>query len=99
VRSVAPGATIVRPADVFGPEDRFLNWFARVNEFLPRVPLVEGGAALTQPIYCLDVARAIYRIATSDDPDVMLGQTYDLAGPDVYSVREVAEYVFEATRS
>lgn len=99
MRSVAPGATIVRPADVFGPEDRFLNWFARVNEFLPRVPLVEGGAALTQPIYCLDVARAIYRIATSDDPDVMLGQTYDLAGPDVYSVREVAEYVFEATRS
>ena len=32
VRAVAPGATIVRPADVFGAEDRFLNLFAKMYQ-------------------------------------------------------------------
>ena len=29
----------------------------------------------------------------------MLGQTYDLAGPDEYTYREVVEYVFETIRA
>ncbi|RYG47421.1 NAD-dependent epimerase/dehydratase family protein [archaeon] len=63
VRAVAPGATIVRPADVFGPEDRFLNLFARMYQFLPRVPLVDGGNARVQPLYVQDLAQAVFKIA------------------------------------
>ena len=48
---MAPGATIMRPADVFGPEDRFLNLFAQLHGRLPRVPLVEGGTARVQPLF------------------------------------------------
>jgi NADH dehydrogenase (ubiquinone) 1 alpha subcomplex subunit 9 len=33
------------------------------------------------------------------DPAVMLGQTYDLAGPEEYTYREIAEYVFEMIRA
>ena len=29
----------------------------------------------------------------------MLGQTYDLTGPDVYTYREVVEYIFETIRA
>jgi uncharacterized protein YbjT (DUF2867 family) len=99
VRAEAPGATIVRPADVFGPEDRLLNLYAKMYQVFPRVPLVDGGVARTQPVYVNDVADAIAKIALSTDPEVMLGQTYDVAGPEVYSYREIVEYVFESIRA
>ena len=99
VRAVAPGATIIRPATVFGPEDRFLNLFARMYSTLPRVVLVDGGSARVQPLYVHDLAQAIYKVAVSEDPEYMLGQTYDLAGPEEYTYREVVEYVFESIRA
>jgi NADH dehydrogenase (ubiquinone) 1 alpha subcomplex subunit 9 len=99
VRAEAPGATIVRPADVFGPEDRFLNLFASMYNVFPRLPLVDGGSARVQPLYVQDLAQAIYKIAMSEDPEFMLGQTYDLAGPEEYTYREIVEYVFEQIRA
>jgi uncharacterized protein YbjT (DUF2867 family) len=80
VRAAAPGATIIRPSDVFGPEDRFLNLFATMHARFPRVPLVEGGTARVQPLFVQDLAQAVFKVATSEDPEFMLGQTYDLAG-------------------
>ena len=44
------------------------------------MPLVDGGVARVQPVFVHDVARAVFKVATSEDPDVMLGQTYDIAG-------------------
>jgi len=99
VRAVAPGATIMRPADMFGPRDRLLNTYARLHKALGRVPLVDGGVSRLQPVFARDVAQAIYRVATSSNPDEVLGQTYDLAGPDTYSHRELVEYVFEVIRA
>lgn len=63
VREVAPGATIVRPADMYGAEDRFLNTFARMHQSLPRTILVDGGVARCQPVFVMDVAEAIVKIA------------------------------------
>jgi NADH dehydrogenase (ubiquinone) 1 alpha subcomplex subunit 9 len=63
VRAIAPGTTIVRPADVFGPEDRFLTLMARLYETFPRVPLVGGGQSRVQPIFVNDLAAAIAKIA------------------------------------
>lgn len=99
VRSIAPGATIVRPADIFGAEDRFLNLFARLQQLAHRVPIVEGGARRVQPVYVEDVADALFRIAVTDDPEVHLSQTYDLAGPEEYTYLEVVEYVLETIRA
>lgn len=99
VRAIAPGATIVRPADIFGPRDRFLNAYARLYQQLGRVPLVDGGVARTQPVFVRDVGQAIHSIAMSSDPDVALGQTYDIAGPETYTHREIVEYVYEIIRA
>lgn len=99
VRAEAPGATIVRPADIFGPEDRFLNLFAKMYQTFPRVTLVDGGIASVQPLFVQDLAQAIYKISMSEDPEFMLGQTYDLAGPEEYTYREIVEYVFEQIRA
>ena len=63
------------------------------------MPLVSGGTARVQPLYVLDLARAIHTIATSEDEQIMLGQTYDLAGPEEYTIKEIVEYVFESIRA
>ena len=49
----------MRPATVFGPEDRFLNWIAEAMERLPVSPLINGGSTLVQPVYCGDVGKAL----------------------------------------
>jgi uncharacterized protein YbjT (DUF2867 family) len=56
------GQIIVRPATVFGAEDRFLNWIAEASNRLPIFPLINGGSALVQPVYAYDVGRALMAI-------------------------------------
>jgi len=49
VRAEAPGATIVRPADVFGPEDRFLCWIARMNAVRAPLPCLPSFLRARRP--------------------------------------------------
>src|SRR5262249_18356883 len=43
VLAAVPGATILRPSIVFGPEDDFFNRFAAMARLLPALPLAGGG--------------------------------------------------------
>jgi len=95
VREAYPWATVVRPAQLFGPEDKFLNWFANVAGRYPVVPLIDGGHALTQPVYMADVAHTIARIV--DEPDKYEGKTVDCFGEKDYSYRELAQFVYDIT--
>lgn len=53
---------VVKPATVFGPEDRFLNWIAQTTSSLPFFPLINNGETLVQPISCSDVGKALMAI-------------------------------------
>lgn len=90
-----PWATIVRPTQLFGNEDKLLNWFADMAERVPVVPLVDGGHALTQPVWADDVARTINRII--DDPEMFEGRRVDCFGPQDYSYAELAKFVYDIT--
>lgn len=78
-------STSFRPSVVFGPDDQFLNLFARMQAILPLMVL--GGAdARFQPVYVGDVAQAF--VDALDDP-ATFGQVYELVGPHVYTLREL----------
>lgn len=96
VKEAYPWATIVRPTQMFGVEDNLLNWFANVASRLPAVPLVEGGHALTQPVYAVNVADVIQKIV--DAPEKFEGRTVDCFGPQDYSYKELAAFVFDITQ-
>lgn len=96
VRAHFPSATIVRPSIIFGPDDGFTNRFAQLIScgasvpLLRSVPLVRGETRF-QPVHVADVARAIALAAI--DPTIHAGKTYELAGPDVLSLKEINHWI------
>jgi NADH dehydrogenase len=93
VLAAFPGATILRPSVVFGPEDQFFNRFAAMG-WLPFMPVVSGETRF-QPVYVGDVADAV--AAALARPEAR-GKTYELGGPRAMTMREVLRYVLEVTR-
>jgi uncharacterized protein YbjT (DUF2867 family) len=77
--------TIFRPSVVFGEEDRFLNTFAALQKKLPVIPLARPDAKF-QPIHVQDVAQAFVNALENDHS---IGHRYELAGPDVFTLREL----------
>jgi uncharacterized protein YbjT (DUF2867 family) len=92
VRAALPGATILRPSIVIGPEDSFFNRFAEMARWLPALPLIGGGETRFQPVYVGDVADAI--VAGLQRPETA-GQTYELGGPQAYSFAELMRYMLK----
>jgi uncharacterized protein YbjT (DUF2867 family) len=93
-RDAFPGATILKPSIVFGPEDNFFNRFAALARVSPMLPLIGGGKTRFQPVYVGDVAAAIER-AIGDVG--MRGKIYELGGPTIYSFRQLIEQVLHET--
>ncbi len=95
VRAAFPRATILRPSILFGPEDQFINRFAALARGLPFVFPVVAPKTRFQPAYVLDVARAIAMAATA--PADFAGQTYELGGPKIWSMRELLAWIVDQT--
>lgn len=89
----ALNVTMFRPSVVFGERDQFINLFASLTKFFWVIPL-GSAAAKFQPVWVEDVARAI---ATSLDMIETKNQTYPLAGPQVYTLRQLVDFVVTVT--
>ncbi len=79
-----PGAVILRPSIVFGPEDQFFNRFAAMTRLGPILPVV-GAETKFQPVYVDDVAKAAVMGVLGEAE----GGIYELGGPDVNTFREL----------
>ncbi|MES2904333.1 MAG: NAD(P)H-binding protein [Pseudomonadota bacterium] len=93
VRAAFPSATIVRPSLVFGPEDQLTNRFAGLLSKLPIYPVIAPNTRF-QPVYVRDLARAI--AAATLDPARHGGNTYEIGGPQVMTMRALTAAIATA---
>lgn len=92
VRASFPGATIIRPSLVFGPEDQLTNRFGSMAR-MPFVPIIAPRRRF-QPVYVHDLAQAI--AAAALDPEEHGGRTYEIGGPQVLTMRALNEEIARA---
>ena len=93
LREAFPGATIVRPSLVFGPEDELTNRFAAMAN-LPILPVIAAKRNF-QPVYVRDLAKAIAMAAL--EPGRFGGKIYEIGGPQVLSMVELHRTILEIT--
>lgn len=93
VRDSGLAWTLFRPSVIFGRGDAFLGMFAKLVRVAPIVPLAAAGARF-QPVFVGDVAHC-FAHAVHDAATVR--HCYDLAGPEVLTLREIVAFVMETT--
>ena len=86
VRKAFPGATIIRPSLVFGPEDDLTNRFAAMAR-LPFLPVIAAKRNF-QPVYVRDLAQGDRAWPRSIRGRIG-GKTYEIGGPQVMSMVEL----------
>lgn len=90
-----PGAVILRPSVVFGPEDGLFNRFAELASISPALPLIGGGRTKMQPVYVGDVARALEKVIEGHGER---GVIYELGGPQILTLKEIMQKTLEFSR-
>lgn len=86
--------TIFQPSVMFGPGDSFLNRFAGLLAAVPLVfPLARPNARF-QPVLVDDVVEAMRRCLNGGASS---RRTYQLGGPQIYSLREIVTLVAKLT--
>ncbi|RZB40260.1 NADH dehydrogenase [ubiquinone] 1 alpha subcomplex subunit 9, mitochondrial [Asbolus verrucosus] len=92
-----PEATIFRPADIYGQEDRFLRYYAHIwrrqGTWLPMWR--KGEQTIKQPLHVTDFVSGI--VAAVRDPDTA-GQIYQAVGPKRYQLSELVDWFFRLMR-
>ncbi|KAK4418447.1 NADH dehydrogenase [ubiquinone] 1 alpha subcomplex subunit, mitochondrial [Sesamum alatum] len=91
-----PEATIMRPAAMIGTEDRVLNPWAHFAKKYSFLPLLGDGSTKIQPVYVVDVASAI--VAALKDDGSSMGKVYELGGPEIYTLHQLAELMYDMIR-
>ncbi|MDH5254747.1 MAG: complex I NDUFA9 subunit family protein [Gammaproteobacteria bacterium] len=82
--------TIFQPSVIFGPGDSFLNRFAGLLRVIPVAFPLAMPEARFSPVHVADVVEAIARALV--DP-ATAGRTYQLCGPDTFTLRELVRMV------
>jgi uncharacterized protein YbjT (DUF2867 family) len=90
VRTAYPGAILIRPAVMFGPDDAFLTVILKLLQRLPAYPIFGNGTTKLQPAHVDDVAEAVARIVQRTERDPI---TLECGGPQVYTYRDLVRTV------
>ncbi|PYJ08097.1 MAG: hypothetical protein DME25_02330 [Verrucomicrobia bacterium] len=85
--------TIFRPSLIYGPDDQFVNLFAKMIRLSPILPVMGDACARLQPVSVETVAAAFARSLT--EPKA-IGQTYDLCGPETFTLPQLLDEILRA---
>src|SRR6476661_2323347 len=80
---------------MFGPGDALFGTLAELARLLPILPLIGIGSTRLQPVFVEDVAEAVANILTEP---ATVGRIYELAGPGVYTLRELVTMTLHLMR-
>lgn len=83
--------TSFRPSIVFGRDDKFFNLFASLLAIAPVFPVNRPGARFA-PVCVGDLAD---RFVAALEDRATIGKRYNLCGPEVWTMREILEYICE----
>ncbi|CAG7721103.1 unnamed protein product [Allacma fusca] len=97
VKEEFPNVTIMRPSDIYGQGDRFLQYYAHGwrRTFDTIALWNKGEKTIKAPIFNGDVATAVTNALK--DPETQ-GKTYELYGPKFYQLSELVDYIFRVLR-
>ena len=90
VRNSGLDWTIFRPSLIFGPRDQFVNLFAKIIRFSPVVPILADDRVHFQPVAIETVAEAFVKCLNEPKS---IGQTYDLCGPEAFTLRQIVDEI------
>ncbi|KAF5308248.1 hypothetical protein FQR65_LT06241 [Abscondita terminalis] len=92
-----PNATIFRPSDIYGQEDRFLRYFAhpwrRQTQMMPLWK--KGEHTIKAPVFVSDVAAGV--INAIKDPDTA-GKIYQAVGPKKYRLSDLVDWFYRVMK-
>jgi uncharacterized protein YbjT (DUF2867 family) len=93
VKEAFPTATIVRPADVYGHEDRFLSFYASLRGFpFHLIPVLDRGNLTHKlPVYVGDVAQGVVNIISDQ---TTASKTFEFVGPHSFVLRDLVRYIY-----
>ena len=91
-KAAFPGAIVLRPSIIFGPEDNFFNQFAAMSRLAPALPLIGGGHTKYAPVFVGDVAEAI---AVLVDRAEASGRTFELGGPEIFTFKQLMQFTLD----
>jgi uncharacterized protein YbjT (DUF2867 family) len=77
---------ILRPGNVYGPGDETISMLLKMLRSLPAVPIVGEGDQPFQPLWYVDLARAILRAVERTE---LNQEILELAGPDVTTTNDI----------
>lgn len=86
--------TIFRPSLIFGPQDHFVNLFARMARFSPVLPVMGVDTATFQPVAVGEVAACFVKALT--EPKAV-AQTFSVCGPDRLTLPEMLRLILHAS--
>jgi uncharacterized protein YbjT (DUF2867 family) len=90
VRTAFSDAAIIRPAVMFGPDDKFLTVLVKLLRRLPVYPMFGRGHTRLQPVFVEDAAEAVVRCIKGSHSDRTL---FECAGPQIYTYAELLEAI------
>jgi uncharacterized protein YbjT (DUF2867 family) len=86
VRQSGLNYTIFRPSLIYGPQDHFVNFFAKTIRVSPILPVMDYNRARFAPVAVEVVAQAFVRSLAETKA---IGQTFDLCGPGAFTLSEL----------